>query len=187
VRNEHRYKWLTDASGHRVKIDGEIAPLIRRLWDMALTTCNSCQDNFGYVWVEFASADDAAAFLSVVVQNGDSELSNRASQPYPIGPEEREKLITHYHAWADSWLIAAAGVATATPAAAMIDRIFIMRTVLLCNVSRLIYAATCSLRFGVGARAMAVLTRAAPTPRTFSSALPSLKPDEPDPGRTNWE
>jgi hypothetical protein len=107
VRNEHRYKWLTDARGHRVKIDGEIASMIRRLWDMALTTCNSCQDNFGYVWVEFASADDAAAFLSVVVQNGDAELSNRASQPYPIRPEEREKLITHYHAWTDSWLIAA--------------------------------------------------------------------------------
>jgi hypothetical protein len=106
MANKHRFQWLTDAIGDRVKIDVEIAPLIRGPWDMQLITCNSRQDNFGYVWLEFVSAYDAETFLSVVAQyHGDVELRRRAANPYPVSPDEREKLITHYRAWADSWLI----------------------------------------------------------------------------------
>jgi hypothetical protein len=52
-----------------VPIDVEIAPLIRALWDRGIETSNSCQDNTDdhFVWVEFASAADASAFLDIVV------------------------------------------------------------------------------------------------------------------------
>lgn len=50
-------------------IDEEIAPLIRELWKAGIDTFNSCQENRpGIVWVQFATADDAARFLNVVTE-----------------------------------------------------------------------------------------------------------------------
>jgi hypothetical protein len=78
---KHPFRWLIDSDGDRVKIDREIVPLIERLWNMVLNTSNSCQDNFGYVWVEFMSADAATAFLNIMVQRGDADLAYRAANP----------------------------------------------------------------------------------------------------------
>lgn len=53
----------------RADIDEEIAPLIRELWRAGIDTLNSCQENRpGIVWVQFATADDAAMFLNVVAE-----------------------------------------------------------------------------------------------------------------------
>lgn len=62
-----------------VPIDREIAPLIRALWELEIATLNSCQDNHGRVWIEFASAADAEDFLDrVAVYEGELDtLYNR--------------------------------------------------------------------------------------------------------------
>jgi hypothetical protein len=50
-------------------IDEELAPLIRALWQQGLRTCNSCQENQpGVAWIEFPTAEDAAAFLDLVAE-----------------------------------------------------------------------------------------------------------------------
>jgi hypothetical protein len=98
---------LVDPDGNRIRIDVEIAPLIRRLWELGFDTCNSCQDNFGYVWVQFDSASHTEGFLTSIRRGGDAELGHRACNPYPVSPHDRAKLATDYHAWEDSWLIAA--------------------------------------------------------------------------------
>jgi hypothetical protein len=60
-------------------IDEDIAPLIQLLWDLDLDTTNSCQDNNGRVWVEFATPYDAEEFLNriAVYEDGLDTLYNR--------------------------------------------------------------------------------------------------------------
>lgn len=53
----------------QAEIDEEIAPLIRELWKAGIDTSNSCQETRpGIVWIEFATAEDAARFLNVVAE-----------------------------------------------------------------------------------------------------------------------
>lgn len=61
IANEHP---TVEVEG--VAIDVEVAPLIRLLWDLNIDTINSCQNNHGRVWLEFASALDAEIFLNTV-------------------------------------------------------------------------------------------------------------------------
>jgi hypothetical protein len=103
--NEHPFKRVTDPHGFRIEVDLEIVPLIRRLWTMGLETENSCQDNFGYVWVEFASASFAETFLTAIAKNGDAELRYIAKNACALDPNDRERLTTQYRTWEDSWLI----------------------------------------------------------------------------------
>lgn len=50
------------------EVDEGIAPLIERLLKLGISTINSCEDNIpeGWVWLEFAGADDAERFLHAV-------------------------------------------------------------------------------------------------------------------------
>jgi hypothetical protein len=49
------------------RIDEMLAPLIKRLWQNGILTCNSCQENRpGIAWIQFASPFDAMNFLNVV-------------------------------------------------------------------------------------------------------------------------
>jgi hypothetical protein len=103
VNNEHPFKCL-NYRGDRVKIDTEIVPLIQRLWGMRLETWNSCQDNFGYVWIEFSTAQDAEIFLTAIAQSADDDLSYKAKDPAPLSPHDRHRL-SDYQMPEDSWLI----------------------------------------------------------------------------------
>jgi hypothetical protein len=103
MKNEHRFNLLR-YRGARVKIDTEIVPLIQQLWDRRLDTCNSCQDNSGYVWIEFSSAQDAETFLTAIAQSADEDLSYKAKNPIPLSPADRYRL-SNFGAPEDSWLI----------------------------------------------------------------------------------
>lgn len=105
---KHPFKWLVDRHGDRVQIDIEIAPLLRILWDMRLVTLNSCEDDCGYVWIEFLTAAYASTFLSIIAKHGDVDLRYRAVNTYNICPSDAaHHLANRYHAFLDSWLIAA--------------------------------------------------------------------------------
>lgn len=105
---KHPYKWLVDPYGDRIQIDKEIVPLMQKVWGMGLYTFNSCQDNFGYVWVEFGDAEDASFFLSLIARRGDEDLQHRASNTFDICPSEAaDHLANRYHAYLDSWLASA--------------------------------------------------------------------------------
>ena len=104
--NKHPSVCLTSPYGDKVQIDEEIAELIQLIWNTGLYTWNSCQDNFGYVWIHFASADEASEFLTIVQKYGDKELRLRAN-PYDVDPHDRWQLGMRYGVWDDTWLIAA--------------------------------------------------------------------------------
>ena len=83
--NEHPSVPLVTPFDTEVLIDIDIAPLVQSLWSLDLCTFNSCQDNFGYVWLEFPS-DDAVQFLTYIMLDGDPNISYRAMEPYPVSP-----------------------------------------------------------------------------------------------------
>jgi len=73
VRKREKHRTVKVQVGEmQADIDEEIAPLIRELWEAGIETLNSCQDNpSGFVWVQFATTTDAAAFLDIVAQYDD--------------------------------------------------------------------------------------------------------------------
>jgi hypothetical protein len=59
-------------SNETIEVDEGIAPLIKAIWNLGISTCNSCQENMpGVVWIEFLTAKDVEAFLSRVVSRLD--------------------------------------------------------------------------------------------------------------------
>lgn len=59
-------------SEETIEVDEGIAPLIKTIWNLGISTCNSCQENMpGIVWMEFLTARDVEAFLSRVVSGLD--------------------------------------------------------------------------------------------------------------------
>lgn len=66
---------VRDRMGQSIPIDRRIAPLISALWDMGIRTYNSCEDNIpaGYVWIHFATAEDALMFLRAVTRDVDQK------------------------------------------------------------------------------------------------------------------
>ena len=51
-----------------IDVDAEMAPLLRALWDKGIMTCNSCQEiEPGIMWIEFYSAEDVEAFVTLLV------------------------------------------------------------------------------------------------------------------------
>jgi hypothetical protein len=60
-----------------IDVDAEMAPLLRVLWDKGIMTCNSCQEiEPGIMWIEFYSAEDVEAFVTLLVV----ALGNSTSQ-----------------------------------------------------------------------------------------------------------
>ena len=50
-----------------ISIDEEISDLIKVLWTAGIDTDNSCQDNpTGFIWLEFASVDNAERFINLI-------------------------------------------------------------------------------------------------------------------------
>jgi hypothetical protein len=71
--NMHRQTAIYDPSSSRaIEVDEGIAPLLKALWDLGITTCNSCQENKpGIAWIEFLAAEDAEAFLTCIISSLD--------------------------------------------------------------------------------------------------------------------
>ncbi len=69
----HRQIAIYEPSLNRaVEVDEGIAPLLKAIWDLGITTCNSCQENKpGIVWIEFLAAEDAEVFLTRIVSRLD--------------------------------------------------------------------------------------------------------------------
>jgi hypothetical protein len=59
--------------GIEAEVDEEIAPLIVALWRIDCLTTLSCQDNFGRVWIQFDTGDDAEHFLSAAASAFDAD------------------------------------------------------------------------------------------------------------------
>jgi len=55
-----------ELDGVFAEVDEQLADLILDLWRLGLWTVNSCQDNFGKVWIEFVGGGEAEAFASMV-------------------------------------------------------------------------------------------------------------------------
>jgi hypothetical protein len=102
---EHPSVELIGPDGDVVRIDREIAPLIHWLWHNGMETFNSCQDNHGYVWIEFG-VHSAEAFLDHIKEYGDETLKTKCS-PFDVSPMNRSHLKSLYDTWDDTWLIAA--------------------------------------------------------------------------------
>ncbi len=77
---EHKQTAILDpASSQMVEVDEGIAPLLKAIWNLGITTCNSCQENKpGLIWIEFLLAEDAEAFLTRVVSGLDPANSPQA-------------------------------------------------------------------------------------------------------------
>ena len=66
-------------SDETIEVDEGIAPLIKAIWNLGISTCNSCQENMpGIVWIEFLTARDVEAFLSRVVSGLDPANNAKA-------------------------------------------------------------------------------------------------------------
>lgn len=92
-----------------VEIDAAIAPLIKWIWNAGITTLNSCEDNSGYVWVQFLSADNAERFLNIVAdkagQAGNRLLRSRVVNSYDFSPADCRLFESRYDVPKDSWLV----------------------------------------------------------------------------------
>ncbi len=50
-----------------IEVDEGIAPLLEAIWNLGISTCNSCQENKpGVIWIEFSSVEDAEIFLTYI-------------------------------------------------------------------------------------------------------------------------
>jgi hypothetical protein len=66
-------------SDETIEVDEGIAPLIKEIWNLGISTCNSCQENMpGIVWIEFLTARDVEEFLSRVVSGLDPANNAKA-------------------------------------------------------------------------------------------------------------
>lgn len=74
-------KW----DGFEARVDEGIAPLIKEIWKAGIFTFNSCEENRpGIIWIEFASAAEAEAFLNIVARYEEDldSLYNRIRQEW---------------------------------------------------------------------------------------------------------
>ncbi len=77
---EHKQIAILDPTlNQMVEVDEGIAPLLKAIWNLGITTCNSCQENKpGLVWIEFLKAEDAEAFSTRVISGLDLVNSPKA-------------------------------------------------------------------------------------------------------------
>lgn len=91
--NASRHKQLLITwGGQETEVDEELAPLILGLWKRGIVTVNSCQENQpGIAWIEFLTAEDAAAFLDLVAryEEGVDTLYNRINHRWDWTDENK--------------------------------------------------------------------------------------------------
>jgi len=73
MAHKHPTVPILHPSGEYIDIDEDIAPLIKKLWELGYNTSNSCQDNYVYstihgrlrhfVWIEFDTTGDYEDFV----------------------------------------------------------------------------------------------------------------------------
>lgn len=92
---------LNPASNQMVEVDEGIAPLLKAIWNLGITTCNSCQENKpGLIWIEFLKAEDAEAFLTRVISGLNTVNSPKADNwiyPEIIGQNGGWQYNAHPH------------------------------------------------------------------------------------------
>ncbi|MDQ2732981.1 MAG: hypothetical protein M3Y56_15090 [Armatimonadota bacterium] len=84
-----KHPQITIQVGERMApVDEQIAPLLLELWRAELDTLNSCQDNDGKVWIEFADVEHAETFLNAIgrFEEPVHSLYNRMSRKW-VPPE----------------------------------------------------------------------------------------------------
>jgi hypothetical protein len=99
---EHKQMAILDPiSNKMVEVDEGIAPLLKAIWNLGITTCNSCQENKpGLIWIEFLQAEDAEAFLTCVISGLDPVNSFEANNwlyPRITGQYEGWQYSAHPH------------------------------------------------------------------------------------------
>ncbi len=64
----------------KIPIDVGISELIQLLWDNSIMTFNSCEDNFGCVWIEIANSYEMGQFFTTIlipiIEKEDWEFNN---------------------------------------------------------------------------------------------------------------
>lgn len=74
--SDHPYKRINLAGFNEIKVDVEIADLIKDLNDIGWKTDMCCQNNVeGRIWVSFKFAYSAAQFLSLIALKSNDKLS----------------------------------------------------------------------------------------------------------------
>ncbi len=70
---EHQYSIMWNPHWEQeVRIDKKIAPLVWTIWHkLGLHTYNSCEDNFGSVWIEFSHLHELETFLTILARYRD--------------------------------------------------------------------------------------------------------------------
>lgn len=83
---EHRQIEILDpTSGYLIEVDEGIAALLKAIWDLGISTCNSCQENKpGIAWIEFLQCKDAEAFLTRMISGLDLVNSSKADKRLSI-------------------------------------------------------------------------------------------------------
>lgn len=68
-KQNHDQLPITNPSNNKVVyIDEDIAPLMYTLWKLKLETLNSCQNNNGYIWIQF-KFDSFKKFINILMKN----------------------------------------------------------------------------------------------------------------------
>ena len=71
TRVRHETTRIPHFHGYTCNIDNNISTLIKYIWLYKIDTYNSCENNIpdGFIWIQFASANDADFFLNIVFNN----------------------------------------------------------------------------------------------------------------------
>lgn len=79
---EHKQIAVLDTtSGYMIEVDEGIAALLKAVWDLGISTCNSCQENKpGIAWIEFLECEDAEKFLTRIISGLDLVNSPEADK-----------------------------------------------------------------------------------------------------------
>ncbi len=68
MREHKQVEILDPISGYLIEVDEGLATLLKAIWNLGISTCNSCQENKpGIAWIEFLRCEDAEAFLTRMI------------------------------------------------------------------------------------------------------------------------
>jgi hypothetical protein len=75
-------------SGDLIEVDENLVPVLTRMWRRGIVTTDSCQDQEGRVWVEFASQRDVEVFLLAMFRDDEDEGSVHSFRTRVFGISE---------------------------------------------------------------------------------------------------